>query len=823
MNYQERSGFEPYDMSWNDDESTPRTDLDDLLNPTGEAYEMRTESRSPTPIDTPDEPGDTEDEHDVPHPAQESDLKKDIHHNFSQVSNLASMLEGVESTTESVAQHKYSRLANASYDYFNSKGNADLVNTNLKNPKYSHINDLNGFELDKELSTLDDALLHNKLTGETVISFRGTTSNIKETKAFLKDWEVNSKIMFNPKSAENTRRMKNAFSNTENVISKYGKDNLKVVGHSQGGYVSSSVAQKLDLEGHHYNPAISVRQINQNKKGMFFKNTAEQNIYKTHTDFASPLAYDRHIQKNFNVNTVNYNPEITERSPFVSTHSLEQFTPAVEEELGKGMVRCERNTLVSSFKNSLGPAVNVGAQAYSAGKDFQQDIKEGGGVAVETAKIGLDAAKNAEEYVVDNMIMDADHSHHTDLRVDDELVVQNLKLPTNATVTGLTVNHIQGLGDSLGNLTIDESALLADVNTQIAGKADASSVYTQTQLDTIHATFAPASTTYTKTQVDAGLTAKLDATTYSSEIIQKADVTDLTALQTTVSGKANQSDKANQADVDTSLALKADLSALNSTNTTLTTKANITDMNSALALKVDTTDFNTLTATVNAKAPQASLDTTNTNLGTLTSTVSSLTTQVNSQASQDTPFAQIPQVYTELGLNANGNGESFYHNGHRLAAQSFLVGKDKFQETQPEDSYFRYIGYIDLLNDYTQGSYDFNDPYGEIRFRNNCKIRMKDNSVETLVPFTQTSDGRAKTNKEEIRSGLDAVLRLKPQTYEKNGKTESGFITQEVLEIPELKHLVDVPENKDEYQSLNYIGIIAHLVSAIQELNNKLK
>ncbi|CAL6416681.1 unnamed protein product [Bathycoccus prasinos] len=716
MNYQERSGFEPYDMSWNDDESTPRTDLGDLLNPTGEAYEMRTESRSPTPIDTPDEPGDTEDEHDVPHPSQESDLKKDIHHNFSQVSNLASMLEGVESTTESVSQHKYSRLAQSSYDYFNSKGNADLVNTNLKNPKYSHINDLNGFELDKELSTLDDAVLHNKLTGETVISFRGTTSNIKETKAFLKDWEVNSKIMFNPKSAENTRRMKNAFSNTENVISKYGKDNLKVVGHSQGGYVSSSVAQKLDLEGHHYNPAISVRQINQNKKGMFFKNTSEQNIYKTHTDFASPLAYDRHIQKNFNVNTVNYNPEITERSPFVSTHSLEQFTPAVEEELGKGMVRCERNTLVSSFKNSLGPAVNVGAQAYSAGKDFQQDIKEGGGVAVETAKIGLDAAKNAEEYVVDNMIMDVgiaaapetfglsllvagaativhnlavdsivnvakNHSHHDDLRVDDELVVQKLKLPANATVEGLTVSHISGLSDSLGNLTIDESALLADVNTQIAGKADASSVYTQTQLDTIHATFAPASTTYTKTQVDAGLTAKLDTATYDTGIALKADITALNAANTTLVTKADASattaslalkadlstvntsldtkldtsifntqiatkadlsslqstnttltQKANQTDVDTSLALKADLSALNTTNTTLTEKLNISDANTALALKVDTADFNTLTATVNTKAPQASLDTTNNNLGALTTSVASLTTAVNSEA-----------------------------------------------------------------------------------------------------------------------------------------------------------------------------------------------
>ena len=275
----------------------------------------------------------------------------------------------------------------------------------------------------------------------------------------------------------------------------------------------------------------------------------------------------------------------------------------------------------------------------------------------------------------------ADHSHHDDLRVDDELVVQKLKLPANATVEGLTVSHISGLSDSLGNLTIDESALLADVNTQIAGKADASSVYTQTELDTIHATFAPASTTYTKTQVDAGLTAKLDATTYDTGIALKADITALNATNTTLATKADESattaslalkadlstvntsldtkldtsvfntqiatkadlsslqstnttltQKANQTDVDTSLALKADLSALNTTNTTLTEKLNISDANTALALKVDTTDFNTLTATVNTKAPQASLDTTNTNLGTLTTSVASLTTAVNSEA-----------------------------------------------------------------------------------------------------------------------------------------------------------------------------------------------
>ena len=458
----------------------------------------------------------------------------------------------------------------------------------------------------------------------------------------------------------------------------------------------------------------------------------------------------------------------------------------------------------------------------------------------------------------------ADHSHHDDLRVDDELVVQNLKLPTNATVEGLTVSHIQGLSDSLGNLTIDETALLASVQSQIDSKADASDVYTKTELDTIHNSKADASTTYTKTQVDAGLTAKLDTTTYDAGIALKADLSALNATNATLATKANQTDvddalalkadastttaslatkldtsvfntqittkadlsslqatnttlatKANQTDVDDALALKANQSALNSTNTTLTTKANITDMNNALALKADTTDFNSLTATVNTKASQSDLNTT---IGNLTN----LTNQVNSQQSMEAQLVQIPEHISYLGLNANGNGESLYHNGHRLAAQSFLVGKDKYQETQPEDSYYRYIGYIDLLNDYTPGSWDFSDPYGEIRFRNDCKIRMKDNSVETLVALTQTSDGRAKTNKEEIRSGLDAILRLKPQTYEKNGKTESGFITQEVLGIPELKHLVNVPENKEEYQSLNYIGIIAYLVSAVQELNKKL-
>ena len=283
----------------------------------------------------------------------------------------------------------------------------------------------------------------------------------------------------------------------------------------------------------------------------------------------------------------------------------------------------------------------------------------------------------------------ADHSHHHDLRVDDELVCKNLKLPADATVEGLTVSHIQGLSDSLGNLTIDETALLASVQSQIDSKADASTIYTKTELDTIHNAKADASTTYTKTQVDAGLTAKLDTTTYNAGIALKADQSALNATNATLANKLDTSTfdtqialkadassttaslatkldtsvfntqiatkadlsslqatnttlatKANQSDVDDALALKADLSALNSTNTTLTTKANITDMNTALALKADTTDLNSLTTTVNTKANQSSLDT--------------LTTTVNSKANTTDldAKADVSSVYTQSEITS---------------------------------------------------------------------------------------------------------------------------------------------------------------------------
>ena len=88
--------------------------------------------------------------------------------------------------------HKYSRLANSSYDYFNSRGKIDAVHEGLQNPKYNYIDDLKNFTVDEELSTIDNLVLHNAKTGEMTVSYRGTTDNpIGRTKSFLKDWKVN--------------------------------------------------------------------------------------------------------------------------------------------------------------------------------------------------------------------------------------------------------------------------------------------------------------------------------------------------------------------------------------------------------------------------------------------------------------------------------------------------------------------------------------------------------------------------------------------------------------------------------------------------------
>ena len=95
-----------------------------------------------------------------------------------------------------------------------------------------YIDDLKDFETDSELSTKDDLMLHNAKTGETVMSYRGTTDEpVGKPKNFVKDWLVNGQIA---DGSTHTSRAKTTEKQADRVLQKYGKQNLVVTGHSQG-------------------------------------------------------------------------------------------------------------------------------------------------------------------------------------------------------------------------------------------------------------------------------------------------------------------------------------------------------------------------------------------------------------------------------------------------------------------------------------------------------------------------------------------------------------------------------------------------------------
>ena len=117
-----------------------------------------------------------------------------------------------------------------------------------------------------------------------------------------------------------------------------------------------------------------------------------------------------------------------------------------------------------------------------------------------------------------------------------------------------------------------------------------------------------------------------------------------------------------------------------------------------------------------------------------------------------------------------------------------------------------------------------------------------------------SSDDRLKEDEELIINANDTLLKLRPQKYNKKNvldstKTivESGLIAQEIYyEVPELRHLVNVPEdatlvndtenkNFDEIRNdpdysnwgskeatVNYNGLIPYLIKALQEQNNEM-
>jgi trimeric autotransporter adhesin len=82
-----------------------------------------------------------------------------------------------------------------------------------------------------------------------------------------------------------------------------------------------------------------------------------------------------------------------------------------------------------------------------------------------------------------------------------------------------------------------------------------------------------------------------------------------------------------------------------------------------------------------------------------------------------------------------------------------------------------------------------------------------------------TSDRRLKSNIRALPSSLGAMLRLKPVSFAMNDnprRTEYGLIAQDVEEV--FPALVSTASDVSGTKSLNYVGVIAPTIKALQEL-----
>ena len=105
---------------------------------------------------------------------------------------------------------------------------------------------IDGFILDKDLSTNENQIYHNPISNRTVVNLRGTEGT-------LKDWGNN--VYGALGLYHKTERYKRAEKAKNEAIRKYGKD-LSVVTHSQGAFSGHAFSKDPNVkEVIHLNPA----------------------------------------------------------------------------------------------------------------------------------------------------------------------------------------------------------------------------------------------------------------------------------------------------------------------------------------------------------------------------------------------------------------------------------------------------------------------------------------------------------------------------------------------------------------------------------------
>jgi len=203
-------------------------------------------------------------------------------------------------------------------------------------------------------------------------------------------------------------------------------------------------------------------------------------------------------------------------------------------------------------------------------------------------------------------------------------------------------------------------------------------------------------------------------------------------------------------------------------------------------------------------------------------------------ASATNTLTRLPKGATGQFLAINSSGVPEWVNGPGASTQfitesytGYTRGRIGFHNTNPQHMIsFGTSHYSELGDDFAANLVITGNVFAEFYYG--------DGSGLTNITVSQTSDARAKSNSSIIVNSLETLSKLKPVMYDKDGLEESGFIAQDIYyDAPELRHLVELgkdanpnetknePNYEDwgeEHAKLDYVGLIAYTVAAINEL-----
>jgi hypothetical protein len=135
----------------------------------------------------------------------------------------------------------------------------------------------------------------------------------------------------------------------------------------------------------------------------------------------------------------------------------------------------------------------------------------------------------------------------------------------------------------------------------------------------------------------------------------------------------------------------------------------------------------------------------------------------------------------------------------------------------------------DLDNATAIGYFAIVDADNTIQLGNQFITDVKTNGTVNTPAVNLTSDLRLKTNIAPLNQGMNAIMQLKPVSYEKKSSIlssnfnikEFGFVAQELKKV--LPTLVIEGTDKDKVLSVNYIALIPVLTKAIQEQQKEIE